>query len=229
MESYQEPELDSDCVSSVLVAFLFREKRHAVDHRAPSHPQILVPNGCLIETSPLVIFGTGFLQVHKVTSDWSPPWVDWRLPLENQGALPDFTELQAVWWSWGREREQQRSVCTRRLTMRTLTPTPRVSRLTLVLVFSTAISPSPESRHVVATASFHSCSATTHGTGGQGHAQMPSGAGPSIPQAVLGWTSHRWFQSLLGQLADSPQKSSKLIVLWRKDTVMYAVCTWLHF
>lgn len=75
--------------------------------------------------------------------------------------------------------------------MRTLTPTPRVSQLTLVLVFSTAISPSPESRHVVATASFHSCSATTHGTGGQGHAQMPSGAGPKIPQAVLGWTSHR--------------------------------------
>lgn len=73
---------------------------------APSYPQVCVFNSCLIESSPLVIFGTGFLHVHKVTSDRSPSRVDRRLPLQNQGAFPDFTTLETVWGSCERERDQ---------------------------------------------------------------------------------------------------------------------------
>lgn len=72
MESYQEPKTGSDSVGLALVAFLLSKRKHALNHRAASHPQVLVRNGCLIKSSPLVIFGTGFLQVHKVTGDWSP-------------------------------------------------------------------------------------------------------------------------------------------------------------
>lgn len=64
--------VQSVSVSLVLMVFMLRERKHTLNHRAASHPQVLVWNGCLIKSSPLVIFGTGFLQVHKVTRDWSP-------------------------------------------------------------------------------------------------------------------------------------------------------------
>lgn len=69
-----------------------------------SYLQVFVFNSHLIESSPLIIFGSGLLHVHKVTSDRSPSRVDWRLPLKNQGGFPDFTVLETMWWSWERER-----------------------------------------------------------------------------------------------------------------------------
>ena len=75
---------------------------------ASSDLQVCVFQSRLIESSPPVLSGTGLLYVHKVASDWSPSWVDGRLPLQNQGGFPDLTVLETVRWSW---RVKERPMC----------------------------------------------------------------------------------------------------------------------
>lgn len=84
----------------VSVSLLDRTRKHT-----ETYLQVRVFNGGLIESSPLVLFSTGLLQVQKVASDWSPPRVERGLPLQNQGVLPDLAVPETVRWTWAGQQE----------------------------------------------------------------------------------------------------------------------------